>query len=243
MPSGPSVKSPSNLVRQNEMLFSHSLSFSVGPLSLCVSVLCSQRSLSDNHTFLFTQPCFSVWSSVAGQEMQPFVCLVLEQLVNIVNRANAPKTLLENTGELRCIVFVRFAHVGRLLYKVFEILLVSSFWASQGALEFDFFRFFTYFFVSYHHWTAWSRLCCGHCSSFAEIHQTLVCTTDYCCSLSIWVDWWAVLSGMMVCWVAQCVFSSVVLLPYIHLICSVIWRVLACQLKEAILVTWYSMPC
>lgn len=35
---------------------------------------------------------------VVGAEMQPYVGLVLPHLVEIINRANTPKTLLENTG-------------------------------------------------------------------------------------------------------------------------------------------------
>lgn len=30
--------------------------------------------------------------------MQPYVAMVLHQLVEIINRPNTPKTLLENTG-------------------------------------------------------------------------------------------------------------------------------------------------
>lgn len=33
-----------------------------------------------------------------GPEMQPYVAMVLHQLVEIINRPNTPKTLLENTG-------------------------------------------------------------------------------------------------------------------------------------------------
>lgn len=33
-----------------------------------------------------------------GIEMQPYVPMVLHQLVEIINRPNTPKTLLENTG-------------------------------------------------------------------------------------------------------------------------------------------------
>lgn len=35
---------------------------------------------------------------VVGVEMQPYVSLVLPHLVEIINRPNTPKTLLENTG-------------------------------------------------------------------------------------------------------------------------------------------------
>lgn len=33
-----------------------------------------------------------------GIEMQPYIPMVLHQLVEIINRPNTPKTLLENTG-------------------------------------------------------------------------------------------------------------------------------------------------
>lgn len=33
-----------------------------------------------------------------GAEMQPYVGMVLPHLVEIINRPNTPKTLLENTG-------------------------------------------------------------------------------------------------------------------------------------------------
>lgn len=33
-----------------------------------------------------------------GAEMQPYVQMVLNNLVEIINRPNTPKTLLENTG-------------------------------------------------------------------------------------------------------------------------------------------------
>lgn len=37
----------------------------------------------------------------AGPEMQPYIAMVLHQLVEIINRPNTPKTLLENTGTTR----------------------------------------------------------------------------------------------------------------------------------------------
>lgn len=33
--------------------------------------------------------------------MQPYIAMVLNQLVEIINRPNTPKTLLENTGILK----------------------------------------------------------------------------------------------------------------------------------------------
>lgn len=35
---------------------------------------------------------------LSGVEMQPYIAMVLNQLVEIINRPNTPKTLLENTG-------------------------------------------------------------------------------------------------------------------------------------------------
>ena len=37
----------------------------------------------------------------AGPEMQPYVAEALRLLVEIINRPNTPKTLLENTGTTR----------------------------------------------------------------------------------------------------------------------------------------------
>lgn len=34
----------------------------------------------------------------SGEEMKPYVPLVLSRLIVIINRPNTPKTLLENTG-------------------------------------------------------------------------------------------------------------------------------------------------
>ena len=42
---------------------------------------------------LLSAMCVSV-----GAEMQPYVGMVLPHLVEIINRPNTPKTLLENTG-------------------------------------------------------------------------------------------------------------------------------------------------
>jgi hypothetical protein len=35
---------------------------------------------------------------VLGDETKPYVSLVLSSLIDIINRAHTPKTLLENTG-------------------------------------------------------------------------------------------------------------------------------------------------
>lgn len=42
--------------------------------------------------------CLSLLCATVGAEMQPYVGLVLPHLVEIINRPNTPKTLLENTG-------------------------------------------------------------------------------------------------------------------------------------------------
>ena len=47
---------------------------------------------------------FSVnyWLYFSGPEIQPFIPMVLNQLIDIINRPNTPKTLLENTGMYDC---------------------------------------------------------------------------------------------------------------------------------------------
>ena len=37
-------------------------------------------------------------SFCAGDETKPYISLVLSSLIDIINRAHTPKTLLENTG-------------------------------------------------------------------------------------------------------------------------------------------------
>uniref|UniRef100_A0A672R6X0 Transportin-1 n=1 Tax=Sinocyclocheilus grahami TaxID=75366 RepID=A0A672R6X0_SINGR len=51
-----------------------------------------------------------------GMEMQPFVALVLNNLVEIINRPNTPKTLLENTGKLsvQSVALICTITIGRL---------------------------------------------------------------------------------------------------------------------------------
>lgn len=41
---------------------------------------------------------FFIVNGAVGAEMQPYVGVVLPHLVEIINRPNTPKTLLENTG-------------------------------------------------------------------------------------------------------------------------------------------------
>lgn len=46
-------------------------------------------------------PSFLIPPTPIGPEMQPYIAMVLHQLVEIINRPNTPKTLLENTGTTR----------------------------------------------------------------------------------------------------------------------------------------------
>lgn len=39
-------------------------------------------------------------SCVLGADTRPYIPIVLGQLIEIINRPNTPKTLLENTGTL-----------------------------------------------------------------------------------------------------------------------------------------------
>ena len=55
----------------------------------------------DNKYDKHIQKCDNwVKRSSAGEDMQPYVSMVISQLVEIINRPNTPKTLLENTGTL-----------------------------------------------------------------------------------------------------------------------------------------------
>uniref|UniRef100_A0A8B9P3Z6 Transportin-1 n=1 Tax=Apteryx owenii TaxID=8824 RepID=A0A8B9P3Z6_APTOW len=53
-------------------------------------------SVCNNATWAIGEICMQM-----GAEMQPYVQMVLNNLVEIINRPNTPKTLLENTGEAR----------------------------------------------------------------------------------------------------------------------------------------------
>ena len=52
-----------------------------------------------------------------GEEMKPYVPVVLSHLIVIINRPNTPKTLLENTG-IVCQIFLDL-----LLWGVIESVL------------------------------------------------------------------------------------------------------------------------
>lgn len=54
--------------------------------------------MSKLHKHLFRLILFLNPSGAVGAEMQPYVGVVLPHLVEIINRPNTPKTLLENTG-------------------------------------------------------------------------------------------------------------------------------------------------
>lgn len=45
-----------------------------------------------------SRQCSNLLGGFPGAEMQPYVQMVLNNLVEIINRPNTPKTLLENTG-------------------------------------------------------------------------------------------------------------------------------------------------
>lgn len=65
------------------------------------NILCCH--LTSHFPFFFS---LSLWADV-GIEMQPYIPMVLRQLVEIINRPNTPKTLLENTGTIRLNVTVK----------------------------------------------------------------------------------------------------------------------------------------
>lgn len=67
--------------------FIHTHKAHYGLLNTCTSTL--------HKAFFFF---FFLLDMTVGAEMQPYVGMVLPHLVEIINRPNTPKTLLENTG-------------------------------------------------------------------------------------------------------------------------------------------------
>lgn len=67
-------------------------------LSRHVTITCIEVTAVFLHDFF---PFFFFRLVTAGPEMQPYIAMVLHQLVEIINRPNTPKTLLENTGTTR----------------------------------------------------------------------------------------------------------------------------------------------
>lgn len=57
-------------------------------------------------------------TGAAGAEMQPYVGVVLPHLVEIINRPNTPKTLLENTGTERPVLVLSPTDVVRCFCEV-----------------------------------------------------------------------------------------------------------------------------
>ena len=69
-----------------------------GGLACCHSYEGRKMFCDDVLTFISSYS-LSLWHDL-GIEMQPYIPMVLHQLVEIINRPNTPKTLLENTGTI-----------------------------------------------------------------------------------------------------------------------------------------------
>lgn len=72
-----------------------------------IGEICMQMGELVQHLFtrLPCLHCLDVYVSPSGVEMQPYIAMVLNQLVEIINRPNTPKTLLENTGIMIALIF------------------------------------------------------------------------------------------------------------------------------------------
>lgn len=96
-----------------------------------------------------------------GVEMQPYIAMVLNQLVEIINRPNTPKTLLENTGTVKhgcfCCCPSRLTDLimscPRLFFNATPYCLSTS---------------------SNHHRPPGLRVSSGGCCHAAAVHPTLV---------------------------------------------------------------------
>ena len=59
-----------------------------------------------NSSNMYIYKCiYSPFFSFLGTDTSAYIPLILTQLIDIINRPNTPKTLLENTGEYLCIIF------------------------------------------------------------------------------------------------------------------------------------------
>lgn len=59
-----------------------------------------QTKFDDDHKIFCNEDTIkSLTYFISGNDMQPFITMVINPLVDIINRPNTPKTLLENTGE------------------------------------------------------------------------------------------------------------------------------------------------
>lgn len=110
--------------------------------------------------------CSEMYSlAVSGAEMEPYVGLVLNNLVEIINRPNTPKTLLENTGVTVSVTSGFLLQHTDLLYWTVE--------KKKSVVKFH----VTLFFLSWnshYDWSAGIRLSSGGGTYAASVHTTLV---------------------------------------------------------------------
>lgn len=77
-------------------------------------------------------PCRALNGWSLGAEMQPYVQMVLNNLVEIINRPNTPKTLLENTGEYQARAEGEWFQEGRVLTPEIERILALEYMDGRG---------------------------------------------------------------------------------------------------------------
>lgn len=91
--------------------------------------------------------------------MQPYVGMVLPHLVEIINRPNTPKTLLENTGTHSP------THTEQVVSNVGKHL-TGTVWSEAESLCLP--------VCSHYDWQTWLRLSSGSGTTAAAIHSTMV---------------------------------------------------------------------
>lgn len=117
--------------------------------------------------------------------MQPYIAMVLNQLIEIINRPNTPKTLLENTGIVNALLLFRL--VVRLLEFCSCMLGLTV--ENQSIIYWSRFAVMTPYsstdshlsFCSNHHWSTGLRVSSGGCCHAAPVYPTLVsdCSGSY----------------------------------------------------------------
>jgi len=98
--------------------------------------------------------------------MQPYVGVVLPNLVEIINRPNTPKTLLENTGT-HC----------QTQFRLYVLQTLGSIWMSEG-VDVNLFRLPV---CSHYHRQTGLRLSPGGGATAAAVHQTMVSLLSFWC--------------------------------------------------------------
>ena len=116
----------------------------------------------------------------ADSDMQPYITMVITQLVEIINRPNTPKTLLENTGLYH-----------PLIYNIYYNKLIHQFVTANGSVWLCCFHNNYNMYISSRPWKYLKMLCMWFGKIFSNLHIFLMiicaCAIHRALILSIYV--------------------------------------------------------